>query len=319
MLKMKFPIFLLLLIHFMVGNSFSAPNPADTMSPEKAIQYYESILKRNKHSSYALYGIAATYFIEKNYQKSLKFSKYNTDEPNDYRAESYILYASSLDRMGRLSEAIDIYEKALKSYPDNYQLCYEYSLSCYKYRKYNKALPAINRAIALQPLFVPAHYLNGCLLFESANDQRCIPVFLFALLLDNDSLRSQQAIAFINEYLKHNMTNINIPFLGTRFSIITVDNILYYYIFQKTKNEVYSSLKFENLCGIIDDYLNSTKDFTAEYQQFYSSLAANKFTGVFSHYVLRMSDNEYIKRWYILHKDQLSQFAEFLNKNLPGK
>ncbi len=317
---MKFPISLLFLIFFMTGNCFcQVTNPTDTMSTGKAIQYYESILKRNKHSPYALYGLAASYFVERNYRLSLKFSKDNTNEPNDYRAESFILYANSLDRMGRLSEAISVYEEALKLYPDNYQIWYEYALSSYKERKYKKSLPAIKKVIELQPLFTPAHYLYGCLLFESSNDQRCISAFLYALLLDNDSLRSQQAIAFINEYLKHNMSNINIPFLGTRLSLITVDNILYYYIFQKTKNEVFLSLKFEDLCGIIDDYLNSTKDFTPEYQQFYSTLIANKFSGVFSHYVLRMSDNEYIKRWYLLHGDQLSQFAEFLNKNLPGK
>jgi len=317
---MKYQIPFLFIIIFFTNNSFTQEvTTIDSLSPEKAIQNYKSILKRNKHSSYALYGLASSYFIKKDYNESLKYSKSNISEPNDYRAESYILYAGSFDRMGRISEALNIYQRALKYYPENYQLWYQYSLSCYKYRYLDKSLAAINKVIKLQPFFTPAHYLNGCLLFENSNDPRCVSAFLFALLIDNDSLRSQQAITFINEYLKHNMNNINIPFLSTRLAVITVDNILYYYISQKTKDEIFGSSPFENLCSLIDEYLKSKKNFTAEYQPFYSSLDTSKFTNVFSHYILRMSDNDYIKKWYIINSDLLRKFADFLNKNLPGK
>jgi tetratricopeptide (TPR) repeat protein len=292
---------------------------ADTLNPDEAIKNYQSILNRNKHSSYALYGLAATYFIKKDYGKSLKFSKNNINEPNDYRAESFILYASSLDRMGRLTEAIAVYEKAIKLYPDNYQMWYQYSLSCYKDRNYKKSISAIGRAIELQPLFTPAHYLYGCLLFESSNDQRCVSAFLFALMLDNDSLRSRQVFAFVNEYLKQKMSGINIPFFDTRLAITTVDNVLYYYISKETSDRIFAGPEYENFCGMISDYLTSAKEFTVEYRSFYYSLRDNGFCNVFSHYVMRTSNNEYINKWYIFNKDQLDRFADFLNKNLPGK
>jgi tetratricopeptide (TPR) repeat protein len=316
---MRYTVLLFAILFFPIFTYCQTPETIDTLNPEKAVKYYKSILKRNKHSSYALYGLASTYFIKKNYRLSLKFSKYNIAEPNDYRAESYILYASSLDRMGRLMEAIKIYEEALKTYPQNYQLWYQYALSCYKDRNYKKSLPAITKVIELQSLFTPAHYLNGCLLFESSNDKRCISAFLFALLMDNDSLRSQQGLCFVYEYLKQNMINLNIPFLDTRLSIITVDNILYYYISQRTKDEIFKKSLLMNLEGMIEDYLGTTKDFTKEYQLFYDSLSTNKFINEFSCYVLRMSDNEYIKKWYIVKSDRLNKFADFLSKNLPGK
>jgi len=317
---MKLPVLILSIVLICPCNSFCQKfERVDTLNPDAAIQNYKSILKRNKHSSYALYGLAASYFIKKDYRLSLKFSKDNISEPNDYRVESYILYASSLDRMGRVSEAISVYEAAVKLYPQNYQLWFEYSLSCYKDRNYKKSMPAIKKVIELQPLFTPAHYLYGCPLFESSNDQRCLSAFLFALLLDNDSLRSRQGLAFIKEYLEQKMSGINIPFLETRLSIITVDNILYFYITEKTKDEIFSGSRFENLNGSIADYLASTGDFTQEYQPFYLSLKADSFVNVFSHYVLRMSDNEYIKKWYISNNKQLGKFADFLNKNLPGK
>jgi tetratricopeptide (TPR) repeat protein len=317
---MKFLILFLFSIAITSSNSFGQElSGTDTLSPEKAIQNYKSILKRNKHSSYALYGLASSYFIKKDYNASLKYSKNNTNEPNDYRAESYVLYACSLDRMGRISEALKVYEKALKYYPENFQLWYQYSLSCYKYRYFDKSLSAINKVIELQPLFVPAHYLNGCLLFENSNDPRCISAFLFALLIDNDSLRSQQATAFLNEYLRHNMSNVNIPFQETRLAIITVDNILYYYISKKVKDKIFGSSPFESLCGLIDDYLKSAKDLTIAYKSFYSTMDSSKFDVVFSHYVLRISDNDYIKKWYKINSHELAKFADFLNKNLPGK
>lgn len=318
--NIKSKIIIFIIVHLAFAPSFGqVNNSADTLTPDNAIRYYNSILKKNSSSPFAYFGLASAYFLKLDYHASLKYSKRNLKKANDYRADSYIIYGSSLDRLGRTPEAIEIFEDALKLYPDNYQLNYQYALSCYKYRSLDKAIPAVKKVIKQQPLFVPAHYLYGCALFENYNDRNCISAFLFALLLDNDSLRTRQAVAFVNEYFKHNLENINIPFFENRLVILTVDNILYYYISRKTKDEIFSGLNFEYLVSSIQDYLKSAKQTLPEYQNFYSSLTAQNFSGAFSFYILRITGNNFITNWYINHKDTLGQFAGFLDKNLPGK
>ena len=108
--------------------------PFDTLSPDSAIQYYNSILNRKGSSSYAYFGLASAYFQKNNFKAVLKYSKKNLKDKNDFQSQSYLLHASALDRLGRIDQAINEYERAVKIFPNDYLLWYEYAMSCYKYR-----------------------------------------------------------------------------------------------------------------------------------------------------------------------------------------
>jgi len=317
---MRLNIVFLITIQFISLSSFSKVTlQPDTLSPDGAIKYYKSILKKNKDSEFAYFGIASAYFMKNDYLSALKYSKHTIRKPNDFEADAYIIYASSLDRLGRSKEAFKEFEKAIKLYPENYQLSYQYALSCYKYRILDKALPAIERVIQLQPLFVPAHYLFGCCLFEKSNDKRCISAMLFALLLDKDSARSQQAIAFVSQYLNQRFDNIVIPYFDKRIAITTLDHILYSYFPKNVKGEIFSKMQPETIAGLIKNYLETQKQYLPAYDAFYKSLMNEHLTEIYSHYVLRTLNDSYQVKWLKANSDGLKLFASFLEKNLPGK
>ena len=154
------------------------PTAMDTLSPEKAIQYYQSILERNKNSSFATYGMASAYFVQGDYRNAIKYSKQNVKSENEYQPDCYLIYACSLDRTLFYSESVNLFEKAIKLFPNNDQLYYQYALSCYKTRDLEKASILVNKAIAIQPLFIDAHYLHACLLFESSNNRQAVAAIL---------------------------------------------------------------------------------------------------------------------------------------------
>lgn len=317
---MKLHLFILLiLINFFSPGFGQFTNRPDTLSTDEAIKYYTSVLKRNKNSPYANYGLANAYFAKGDYQMALKASKRNTKSTNNYQAASYSIYAASLDRLGKITTAIEVFEEALKLYPDNYQLLFQYSLSCYKYRDFKKALPAVEKSISLQPLFVPAHYLYGCLLFENSNDRRCLSAFLFSLFLDNDSVRLNQVVDFISLYMNHKLDEIIIPFHEQRLVLSSVDQIVYYYVPKKTRSELRRNLKVETTLGNISDYIESQKADIQLYDNFFKAIREQHFTKTFGYYALRVVNNSYIKIWLKNNSKELSDFAKFLNNTLPGK
>lgn len=292
--------------------------PFDTLSPDSAIFYYKSILDRNKNSSFAYLGLASAFYQKGNFKAALKFSKNNLKQKNEFQAESYLVHSCSLDRLGRIDQAINEFEKALKFFPDNYQLWYQYSISCYKYREHEKSLKALGRVISLQPLFVPAHYLYGCTLFENSNDKACVSAFLFGLMLDNDTARARRVITFIKDYLQHQPELINIPFFEKRLTISTVDHILYYYFPGKFNDDLSKDIQTNSVTDNINAYLLSFKENKTEiYSSFYKALEDSELTDVFSHYVIRCSGSPYNKVWIKSNTGKLKSFASFLEKNLP--
>jgi tetratricopeptide (TPR) repeat protein len=294
------------------------PTPTDTLSPEKAIAYYESILKRNKKSGYAINGLASAYFVKGDYRSALKYSKQNIKSENEYQVDNYLIYACSLDRTMFYNDAVKTFEKAIKLFPNNDQLYYQYALTCYKTREFNKALTLTNKAITLQPLFVDAHYLNGCLLFESANNKQAVISFLYALMLDNDSIRAQQAIIFINEYIGHKPDNISIPFFDKRAAIASIDNIFMYYFPTKNKTQLFKDIKTELIVESIENYIQSNTKDSGIYSKFFDLIVEKNLTKAFSHYVVRGLGSDYIRAWYKVNAQPLKIFADFLDKNLPG-
>jgi tetratricopeptide (TPR) repeat protein len=317
---MKSHLLLILIFTISLTSAFSQfTNRPDTLTSDEAIKYFTTIVKRNKNSPFANFALANVYFARGDYRMAIKTSKRNTKYTNDYQAASYSIFAASLDRLGKTSTAIDVFEEALKLFPDNDQLLYQYSFSCYKQREFKKALPAIEKSITLHPLYVPAHYLYGCLLFENANDRRCISAFLFSLFLDNDSSRLNQAIDFVMLYMNHKLDDIIIPYHEQRLLLSSVDQIVTFYVPKKTRNVVRKNFKMETTLGNINDYIEAQKGDIMLYDNFFKSLREQHFTKTFGYYTLRMVNDSYIKIWLKNNGRELDDFAKFLGKTLPGK
>lgn len=317
---MKKYFFILVLLCPFLKAGCQSNNFLDTLTTDGAIKYYQSLLKRNNHSAFGNYGMASACFVKNNYEDAITYSRRNVRDSNEYQAECLIILASSLDRTNRPSDAVRVFENAIKSYPTNYQLLYQYALCSYKNRKFWQAINLVKKVINLQPLFVPAHYLYGCCMFENNNDRNCAAAFLFGLLLDKDSLRAQQAIIFNKQYLLYKIENIEIPYFEKRKKILTIDHVLYFYFPEIVRTEILKSLDDENTYNDISNYLTANqKSFPAEYNIFYKNLSDSGLNVLFSHYCSRMSLDATNKIWLKAHSKDLEQFAKFLDKYLPGK
>lgn len=311
----------LILIFFLFSNLTvkAQDERLDTLTTDKAIEYYQSILERNKNSSFAYYGLASAYFSKGDYRLAIKYSKHNLDNDNEYKVDSYMYYATALDRIGLNADAIKEFEKVTSLHPENYQLQYQYAFSCYKYRAFDKAINALKKVLIKSPFFTEAHYLLGCSLYEKSNDSHCIEAFTFGLFIDKDSLRSVQVIAFLKTYIDQKQDLISIPYFDTRLNLSSVNQIVNYYTPRILRNEIFTSFNEEHFVMQLSPSLSQPNilDFPP-YEDFYPKLASNKLTEVFCRYSVRTAMNKEKSSWFNLNKGISESFINFLEKELPN-
>lgn len=307
---MKKLIFITILNVFMVITFAQG----DTLVQPNSKEYFISILKKNNQSSYANYGLGCLYFSQSNYKEAIRYCKKNIKTNNEYCADSYIIIATSEHFLGRSNKSISTLEEALKKFPDNYKIIYQYAFINYLYRNYDDIINVLEKSISKAPLYAPMHYLYGISLFEKSNTKECIAPLLYALLLDTISERSQNVIFFIDNYLNKKYNNIQIPFFEKRLNLASADNILSF--FSSKEINVKTTIDAIKLIELIEAYLKDTKSLNSFYSDFFNSLTESKNLTTFKYVVLRASNSEYIKSWYIEHPKELEKFASFLEKTL---
>jgi len=313
----RFLIFIILSF-FALSNLFNQTSkPALSMSSDSAIVYFNNILKRNKNSSFALYGLASVYFTKSDFNNSLLYSKQNLKSKNDFDTACSVIYACSLDRTGRIKEAIGEFESSIKTYPNNYLLRQEYALSCYKYRDHKKAQLALDSAIRINPYSPVSHYLLGCSMFENNNDANSIYPFLLGLMIDNDTVRALNSILFIKCNMEKKPGQINIPFFESRQNIGSLNEILNYYFPAKSKWQLAQDMQAINLIKTIEIHLSTIKSDSKSYEVlFIRKIIDAGLLEPYLYYCVRTMNDEYVKLWIKNHSQQLTDLAVYLDKNL---
>jgi tetratricopeptide (TPR) repeat protein len=297
---------------------------SDSLQKVNPIAFYQDILKRNKKSAYANYGLAYAYYLNNDFQKAIKYSKRNIKNTSDYQAGSYLVYSSSLDALGRTKKAIDLLEEAIKLYPSNAQLYYNHALSCYKYRDLSKAITSLDSSISKAPLYVPAHYLLACALYEKSNDPQCLSPLLFGITLDNDSSRTTQALIIFKTLNDHKHEKISIPFFEDRVRIVDISQVLDFYITKRTVNEAIALFDANDFASKIQQYIlkaseesTSRNKYSKTYASFFKSIKSSGNTDSFSWYQLRYMNKPEVKSWYKSNPKKILNFSSFLEKYLP--
>lgn len=291
--------------------------PTPVLQPDSAIVLFQKILKKNKNSAYANHGIATAYLVKGNYAGAIKYSRQALKLNSEYRAGAFAIWGTALERRGNIKESIEVFSDALKEFPNNTALLYGYAFSSYKYRSFELAKNALEKTIQPNELNPDIYYLYGCVLFESSNEPSCVHSFAYGLMLDFDSERKLKALSFLELYLQKKMDQINIPYFDARLAITDVTDILKNYNSQNKKDIGLKTNEFEKLLKLLPGQINTVVPAEpAQLKTFYTNLINNGLTQVYVYYLLRNSNNQEVETWMKNNSSQLSELANFLEKNL---
>ncbi|MFN8291764.1 MAG: tetratricopeptide repeat protein [Chitinophagaceae bacterium] len=104
----------------------------------------------------------------------------------------YIQYGSSLDDIGKPEEAIEIYDKGISLYPDEYLLHFNKGLTLQRLEKNEEALLCYQQSLRLKPLHSSSNLYTGMLL-QQTNKIPALLAYATFLAIEPRSGRSEDA------------------------------------------------------------------------------------------------------------------------------
>jgi hypothetical protein len=189
---------------------------------DSAIAKYLEALKLDPKNGTAMYEASFSYSAKKDHQNALSFvNDALKNASGELRLNALIAKGSTLDEMGNKKEAIKIYERALKEFPNNYLLWFNYGITLTTLGRYEEAEKACINALT-NNFGHPGSHLQLARLRKSAGSHYSAALcYYFYLMLEPTSTRSEEATNDLFKAL-YGKDSIN----GTRTINITIDDIM---------------------------------------------------------------------------------------------
>lgn len=130
---------------------------------QDALEIFKLIPENDTNYALSLYEQCYTLSTDKKYDEAISLANYILKYDHLYKdkAQVYTLLGNTLDNAKRSSEAIEVYNRAIKEFPYNYMIFYNLGLSYFKSDQVDKAEEALFKAIKLNVFHQTSHYLLG--------------------------------------------------------------------------------------------------------------------------------------------------------------
>lgn len=302
---------------------------------EGAIRKYDEALKIDASDFDANYEKSLSMMYAKKYDECISLSKQMLERFRDHPSlrQVYSNLGSALDDAGKPEEALKVYDKGIKKFPDYYSLYFNKGLTYTRMKSYDEALESYSLALKNNGLHASSNYYTG-LILQNQNRIPSLLAYTIFLVIEPQSDRAKKAYEAVQEIVyrgirkEGNNTTINI-------SMDMLDSKKK----KKTDND-FSSVEFAfTLLGGLDskglDSLAKTAadKFDFKLQLLINSLASNKkgnkgfywehyvpffielkdksYTNVFSHLIYYASDKD-SQVWANLNPDKIKEFYNWL-------
>lgn len=173
---------------------------------EGAIAKYEEVLRENPNDDLALYELAFSYQMKKDYRKSLEVAYKGAQYKSEHLTGFYVLIGNNLDELGESKKAVEVYRRGIKLQPDEQLLYYNLAITYSKLNDLEEAKKNLKKAAFLNPNHGSSHLA----LAQLFNNTRYKTPALFAvmrfLVVEPKSRRSQGAYQVFSELLRGGVT-----------------------------------------------------------------------------------------------------------------
>lgn len=122
-----------------------------------AIAKYEEALRENPDNDLALYELAYSYQMKKDYRKSLEFAYKGAQYKSNNLTGFYLLIGNNLDELGESKKAIEVYHVGIKTTPDDNLLYYNLAITHAKLNNLDEAKNNLKKAVLKNPNHPSSH------------------------------------------------------------------------------------------------------------------------------------------------------------------
>ena len=298
-----------------------------------AIQKYERAAQIDKKSSIVYYEMAYSYYLLKDYKKSIKQSKKaikvaKSNKDNSILLSSYLINGAAIDDNGNTKKAIKVYQKAIKKFPDNYLLRYNLGYSFFKNKENDKAQAMIEKAIALNPKHTTSHILLSHITRNKNLRVQSIMAISHFLYLENlnhpvnVTARSKEAFDIFKKQTIGNVTKdgensitINLSMtdnddfsnINMMLSLIEASNRITADSLNLSENQRIH-LFMKNLCSsLTNKESNGAQFWTGKYLTIFQQLHEKKLVETFTNILLLSSGKTEVATWLNAHEVEVTK------------
>lgn len=291
-----------------------------------AIEQYKKALILDNKSPLANYEISSTYFTLKDYEKAIEHSDNVISAKSDYVDQAYILKGNALDLLGKSKEAIKIYEKAIKEFPNNHLLYYNLALTSYNLREYKDAELALQNSLKINSSHASSHLLLGSIMSEQGNRVKSLLALYNFLLLEPKGKRTKEAYELLDFELKKGVTRENeksttITFSPNKESDEFRAAELMLSLLEASKNLEKNEKKTEyelfaentkSFFSVLGELKKKNKGFWWNYYvDFFYSMTNENHIEAFSYYITQSKEDEKIFTWLKDNKDKVEALSKW--------
>src|SRR5512133_377394 len=127
-----------------------------------AIMRFERVLLQDANDVAAIYELAHTLMMAKEYQKSLDQALKGAEYQSPLLPDFYALIGSDYDELGNLSNAEAVYREGMKLFPANPMLPFNFAVTCEREKRPEEARRLYQTALRSAPAHGSSHYrLSG--------------------------------------------------------------------------------------------------------------------------------------------------------------
>lgn len=169
---------------------------------DAAIAKYDSAIKMDANNFDAYYEKSLSFLFAKRYEDCIDVSKYLLRQHSDNPSikEVYSNYGSALDDAGKPEDAIAIFEKGIKKFPDYYLLHYNKALTLGRMKRWDDAMPFFMNALRNKPNHAGSLYYVSMGL-ENSNKVAAILCCITFLSIEPEGKRAESTLKYLKELM----------------------------------------------------------------------------------------------------------------------
>ena len=173
---------------------------------EGAIAKYEEVLRENSNCDLALYELAYSYLMKKDYRKSLEVAYKGAQYKSDNLTGFYVLIGNNLDELGESKKAVEVYRRGIKLESDEQLLYYNLAITYSRLNNLEDAKKNLKKAAFLNPNHGSSHLALGQLFSNTRYKTPALFAVMRFLVVEPKSQRSKNAYQLFSELLRGGVT-----------------------------------------------------------------------------------------------------------------
>lgn len=292
---------------------------------------YEQVLRENPNNVLALYELAFSYNMKKDFRKSLELAYKGAQYKSDELIGFYMLIGNNLDELNEPKKAVEVYKQAIRLKPDTPLLYYNLALTYTNLNNSEEARKNYKKALFLNPNHASSHLALANVFYNSRYKTPALFAVMRFLVLEPKSQRSLSGYKLLAELLRAGVgpgkngadLHISVDAGGSKDEgdftsmeiILSLSNVATSTEKNKGKSEVERLVhQLDTFLAVVsggDSKADNSKFTWRYYIPYFVELKKRNYVAPFGYYISQSSNSSGVQEWLEANAGLVREFVSW--------